>query len=124
MHRYTCGLKPDKQKNTTTMQALEQWDEERYLELNTYFKIKIQGMVDSDPYIRDLQQQEGGLQLSDLIDRMSGQDQELWAEFIRLDRIKLHRDMHNHLAGKGTPYTPRYGFGGTPENEDDPAAPW
>jgi hypothetical protein len=106
------------------MQEMEEWDEERYMELNTYFRVKIQGMVDSDPYIRDLQQQESGLHLSDLIDRMSEHDQDLWAEFIRLDRIKLHRDMQNHLEGKGTPYTPRYGFGGKPENPEDSATPW
>ncbi|WP_299985655.1 hypothetical protein [uncultured Pontibacter sp.] len=104
-------------------QEMESWDEARYIELNTYFRIKIQGMVDSDPYIRELQKAEGGLQLADLIDRMSENDQELWAEFIRLDRIKLHLDMQNHLEGRGTPYTPRYGFGGSSEEEDN-SSPW
>lgn len=94
------------------------------MELNTFFRVKIQGMVDSDPYIRDLQRQEGGLQLSDLIDRMSEQDQERWAEFIRLDRIKLHRDMQNHLEGKGTPYTPQKGFGSNTGESDDGPTPW
>lgn len=103
---------------------MEYWDEDRYMELNTYFRVKIQGMVDSDPYIRDLQKQEEGLQLSDLIDRMSEHDQALWAEFIRLDRIKLHMDMQNHLEGKGTPYDPRSGFGGNTEGPENDTTPW
>ncbi|PKV75745.1 hypothetical protein [Pontibacter ramchanderi] len=98
------------------MQQTEHWDEDRYQELNTYFKVKIQHMLDSDPYIRDLQGQKNGLQLSDLIDRMSEREQELWSEFIRLDRIKLHRDMQNHLEGKGTPYSPQKGFGGSTDD--------
>lgn len=103
---------------------MEHWDEDRYIELNTYFRIKIQGMVDSDPYIRDLQKSEDGLQLTDLIDRMSDSDQGLWEEFIKLDRIKLHLDMQNHLEGKGTPYTPRHGFGSEASEADDKSSPW
>ncbi|MCP2045147.1 hypothetical protein [Pontibacter sp. HSC-36F09] len=105
-------------------QEMEYWDEDRYMELNTYFRIKIQGMVDSDPYIRDLQKSEDGLQLTDLINRMSDSDQKIWEEFIKLDRIKLHLDMQNHLEGKGTPYTPRHGFGGASSEADDSASPW
>ena len=92
------------------MQQMEHWDEDRYVELNTFFKVKIQRMLDSDPYIRDLQRQEGGLQLRDLIDRMSEREQELWVEFIQLDRMKLNRDLQNHLEGKGKPYSPQKGF--------------
>lgn len=103
---------------------MEHWDEDRYMELNTYFRIKIQGMVDSDPYIRDLQKSEDGLQLADLINRMSDSDQELWKEFIKLDRIKLHLDMQNHLEGKGTPYTLRHGFGSASSDADDSPSPW
>ncbi|MDX5417940.1 MAG: hypothetical protein LPK09_01900 [Hymenobacteraceae bacterium] len=103
---------------------LEQWDEERYMELNTYFRVKIQSMVDSDPYIKELLKQESGLQLQDLIDRMSERDQELWVEFIRLDRIKLHIDMQNHLEGRGTPYNPQKGFGNRSTDADEPESPW
>lgn len=99
---------------------LSDWNDERYIELNTYFRVKIQGMVDSDPYIQELIGQDAGLQLQDLIDRMSVQDQALWVEFLKLDRIKLHIDMQNHLEGKGTPYSPQRGFGNSLEDN----APW
>lgn len=102
----------------------ENWDEDRYLELNTYFRYKIQGMVDSDPHIKDLMQQEEGLQLQDLIERMSERDQDLWEEFLQLDRIKLHQDLKNHLEGKGTPYDPRYGFSGPETDDEDKPATW
>lgn len=103
---------------------LEQWDEDRYMELNTYFRVKIQGMVDSDPYIKELIKQETGLQLQDLIDRMSERDQTLWTEFIRLDRIKLHIDMQNHLEGRGTPYSPQKGFGNRGNDSGEAESPW
>ncbi|MBD1395948.1 hypothetical protein H9Q13_02120 [Pontibacter sp. JH31] len=103
---------------------LEQWDEDRYKELNTYFKVKIQGMINADPYIQELIKQENGLQLQDLIDRMSERDQLLWTEFIRLDRIKLHIDMQNHLEGRGTPYSPQRGFGGVSNDSGNEDLPW
>lgn len=103
---------------------LTKWDHARYLELNTYFRVKIQGMVDSDPYIKELIQEKPGLQLQDLIGRMSERDQELWGEFMELDRIKLHIDMQNHLEGKGTPYSPQKGFGSNLPDTDDDTAPW
>jgi hypothetical protein len=103
---------------------LSDWDDERYIELNSYFRVKIQGMVDSDPYIQELMKQDTGLQLQDLIDRMSEKDQELWAEFIALDRIKLHIDMQNHLEGKGTPYSPQRGFGNNLTDAEQDSTPW
>lgn len=103
---------------------LRNWDEERYLELNSYFRVKIQSMMDGDPYIKELVRQEKGLQLQDLVDRMSDQDQQLWDEFIYLDRIKLHQDMRNHLEGRGTPYKPGRGFGSGTAGEADDSQPW
>ncbi|WP_439882295.1 hypothetical protein ACSX1A_03840 [Pontibacter sp. MBLB2868] len=100
------------------------WDEERYLYLNTYFRVKIQGLMDGDPYLKELVRQERGLELQDLIDRMADRDKVLWDEFILLDRIKLHRDMHNHLEGRGTPYKPGYGFGSSTSGEEDEQQPW
>ncbi|WP_242928294.1 hypothetical protein [Pontibacter vulgaris] len=104
---------------------LSDWDEDRYLELNTYFRIMIQRLVDSDPYIKELQQQDSGLQLQDLIGRMSDRDQLLWEEFIKLDKIKLHQDMIDHLEGRNTPYHPQSGFSRKdPSSDDDDQHPW
>ncbi|MBC5773236.1 hypothetical protein H8S95_04100 [Pontibacter sp. KCTC 32443] len=102
---------------------LNDWDEARYLELNAYFRVRIQVLVDSDPYIREMMEQEKSMQLKDLIDRLSDEDQQLWHEFLRLDSIKLHRDMKNHLEGKGTPYNPRDGFSGSVSDDDDEDMP-
>ncbi len=98
------------------------WDEARYLELNSYFRVRIQILLDSDPNIKDLVQQGKSLDISDLIDCFSDDDLEMWREFIHLDRIKLHRDLRNHLEGRGTPYNPRDGFAG-PHNEDEDRPP-
>ncbi|MCC9167019.1 hypothetical protein [Pontibacter harenae] len=89
------------------------WDEERYKELNAYFRVNINKLLESDPYLKDILAEKGSLQLEDLVDRMSIKDQQLWQEFLELDRIKLHKDMQDHLEGKGTPYSPRNGFGKT-----------
>ncbi len=104
---------------------LAEWDEDRYLELNTYFRIMIQRIVDSDPHIKQLQQQDQGLELQDLIDRMSERDQLLWEEFLKLDKIKLHQDMIDHLEGRNTSYKPQSGF--TKNNlspDDESHQPW
>jgi hypothetical protein len=106
------------------MRDQDSWDEERYLELNTYFRYKIQGIVDTDPHIKDLMKQEEGLQLQDLIERMSQRDQELWKEFIQLDRIKLNQNMKNHLEGKGNPYNPRHGFSDSEDDEENKPTMW
>ncbi|MFD2245128.1 hypothetical protein [Pontibacter ruber] len=103
---------------------LSKWDEERYKELNTYFRVRIQGMVDSDPYIKELIETDKNLQLSDLIDRMSVKDQGLWKEFIELDQIKLHMDMRDHLEGRGTPYNPQTGFGNKLSDSEDDTPLW
>ncbi|MBB6610078.1 hypothetical protein H7F15_03425 [Pontibacter sp. Tf4] len=102
---------------------LNEWNEERYRELNSYFRVRIQVLVDSDPYIRDMVQQGKSLQLNDLISQLSEDDQELWHEFIRLDAIKLHHDMQNHLEGRGTPYNPRDGFSSTTDDDDEDVPP-
>ncbi|HEY4650259.1 MAG TPA: hypothetical protein VIG72_02545 [Pontibacter sp.] len=103
---------------------LNEWDKERYLELNAYFRVRIQVLVDSDPYIKELIRKGEGMQLSDLINQLSDDDKALWDEFLHLDSIKLHRDMQNHLEGKGTPYNPRDGFSNEgPDDEDDDMPP-
>lgn len=100
------------------------WDEERYVELNTYFRVRIQGLVDSDPYIKELIETDKNLQLHDLIERMSLKDQGLWKEFIELDQIKLHKDMRDHLEGRGTPYSPQTGFGNKLSDSEDNTPLW
>lgn len=100
------------------------WDEERYLELNAYFRVKIRVMLESDPFFKDLLAQGKGLQLQELTDRMPVRDQQLWQEFLELDLIKLHKDMQDHLEGRGTPYNSRTGFGSGslsgPGSEENP----
>ena len=103
---------------------LENWDEERYLELNSYFRVRIQILLDADSHIKQLMEQPQGLQLNDLINQLSDEDQELWREFLQLDSIKLHIEMRNHLEGKGTPYNLRDGFAGSGDDDDDRPPVW
>lgn len=98
---------------------LNDWDEARYLELNSYFRVRIQVLIDSDPYIKELIASGKEMQLSDLIDQLSEEDQAQWQEFMKLDTIKLYHDMRNHLEGKGKPYNPRDGFAGSQEDDDE-----
>lgn len=89
---------------------LENWDEERYKELNTYFRIKIDLMLRTDQYLIDQVQQGQNLQLNDLVAQFSEEDQSRWDEFIKLNKIKLEVDMWNHLHGKGPGFQPVFGF--------------
>ncbi|MDX5345976.1 MAG: hypothetical protein LPK19_01905 [Hymenobacteraceae bacterium] len=97
----------------------DRWDEDRYRELNQYFRVKIKVMLESDPYLQELLAKDNSMQLTDLIDRMPHEDQLLWKEFLELDRIKLHHDMQNHLEGRGTPYNSRTGFTNRSDDNDD-----
>jgi hypothetical protein len=103
---------------------LEDWDEARYLELNSYFRVRIQILLDADPHIKQLMEEQRSLQLSDLINQLSEEDQQLWHEFLQLDSIKLHIDMRNHLEGKGTPYNPRDGFASSDDEDEDRPPVW
>lgn len=88
----------------------ENWDETRYSELNAYFRIKIKTLLESDPFLREMVEQQNSIGLPDLVGRMTLSDQQRWAEFLVLDRIKLQIDIQNHLEGKGIPYNPQHGF--------------
>jgi hypothetical protein len=103
---------------------LENWDEGRYKELNSYFRMRIQDMVDSDPRIKELMLQQNGLQLRDLVNNLAEHEQEMWQEFMKLDQLKLQIDMHNHLHGKGTPYNPLTGFASEEEDDEDSTPLW
>jgi hypothetical protein len=101
---------------------MKDWNEDRYLELNAYFKIKIQRLIEEDPYLKNLIESQKGLQLADIVERMSEGDQNRWVAFIRLDKIKMQIDLQNHLEGKGKPYDPSKGFyyGSTKPDESNP----
>jgi hypothetical protein len=89
---------------------IEQWNEERYRELNTYFKIRVEQLLQQNENLRAQVANRNDLQLSDFVAHMTEHDQERWDEFIQLDKLKFEIDMWNHLNGKGTPYQPGIGF--------------
>ncbi|MDX5421218.1 MAG: hypothetical protein LPK14_03115 [Hymenobacteraceae bacterium] len=95
---------------------LENWDEQRYKELNTYFRIKIEHMLSQNAALKERLEETNKLQLSDLVAQFSADDKERWAEFLELDQLKMQVDMWNHLHGHGTRYEPGLGFTNT---EDD-----
>ncbi|MBK0402737.1 hypothetical protein I5M27_07050 [Adhaeribacter sp. BT258] len=101
-----------------------EWNAERYLELNDYFRIRIKLLLESDPYLQELISAREGLQLSHITDRMTQQDQEMWLEFMRLDEAKFYRDIQNHLEGRGTPYNSRTGFGKSTSAENEDQTTW
>ncbi|WP_299762551.1 hypothetical protein [uncultured Pontibacter sp.] len=94
---------------------LENWDETRYKELNTYFRIKIEHMLRTNPHLV-AQQQESSIHLQELIAEFGEDDKERWAEFIRLDKLKMEADMWDHLHGRGSRFRPGLGF--TSANDD------
>ncbi|WP_242919481.1 hypothetical protein [Pontibacter liquoris] len=94
----------------------ENWNEARYKELNTYFRIKIEHMLRTDTHMQEQLEQNPKLELADLVAHFSEEDQERWKEFIALDQQKMKVDMWNHLNGTGTRYEPGIGFTST---EDD-----
>lgn len=89
---------------------LENWDEERYKELNTYFRIKIDQLLRQDGQLKQQLEQGSNLQVKDIVAQMNDDDQERWEEFLKLDKLKLEVDMWNHLHGIGTPFQPGFGF--------------
>lgn len=101
-----------------------EWNAERYLELNDYFRIRIKLMLESDPYLQELVSARVSLQLSQITDRMTERDQEMWSEFMRLDEAKFYLDLQNHLEGRGTPFNSRTGFGKSPSAENDGQQTW
>lgn len=81
------------------------WDEQAYKELNTYFKIKIELMLQKNPELT-----ANSLELEELVAQFNEEDQERWAEFLKLDKQKMEIDMWNHLNGNGTRFQPGIGF--------------
>lgn len=89
---------------------LENWNEERYKELNTYFRIIIEQMLRTNSSLVERQQQDTKMDLEELVAHFSEDDQERWAEFLELDKLKMQVDMWNHLNGNGTRFQPGVGF--------------
>ncbi|WP_266205141.1 hypothetical protein [Pontibacter kalidii] len=94
---------------------LENWDEARYKELNTYFRIKIELMLRTNPHLVAQQQESSNMHLQELLNEFDADDRERWEEFIQLDKLKLEADMWDHLHGRGTRFRPGLGF----TNPDD-----
>ncbi|GAB3195251.1 hypothetical protein ABID22_003617 [Pontibacter aydingkolensis] len=92
------------------MMNLDNWDEERYKELNTYFRIRIEQMLRTDTLLQEQMQQSDKLHLHDLVAYFSDDDKERWEEFMALDQLKMQKDMWDHLHGKGTRFKPGQGF--------------
>lgn len=104
---------------------LQDWDEEKYRLLNAHFRQQINELLRTDLFLSEAAAAGKSIQLHDLIGRMKANDQLLWLEFMKLDRIKLHLDMNDHLEGRGTPYSPQSGFSNNatgPQNDLD--EPW
>lgn len=93
-----------------TEMNLENWDEERYKELNTYFRIIIEQMLRTDPELQEELKQKENLHLSELVAHFSEDDKERWEEFMELDKLKMQKDMWDHLHGRGTRFRPGEGF--------------
>ncbi len=89
---------------------LDNWDEERYKELNTYFRIIIEQMLRTNTDLKEKMQQGSNLQLNDLVAQFHEDDKERWIEFLDLDKIKMQIDIWDHLHGRGTRFKPGEGF--------------
>ncbi|MFD2999342.1 hypothetical protein ACFS7Z_03130 [Pontibacter toksunensis] len=105
-------------------QNSNEWDDEKYNLLNAHFRQKINELLTTDTFLQEAVSQGKSIQLGELIDRMTARDKQLWKEFMRMDRMKLDRDMQNHLEGKGTPYSPQNGFENSTGSIGDGDQPW
>lgn len=57
---------------------LDEWDEERYKELNTYFRIRIEQMLRQDDQLKNQLEQGTKLEVRDIVAHMNDDDQERW----------------------------------------------
>ena len=101
-----------------------EWDEEKHLLLNAHFRQRINELLQTEPFLKKAVSSGKSIELPDLVNRMTEKDQRLWQEFMRLDRVKLHLDMNDHLEGRGTPYSARTGFGNPSDTQNGTGAPW
>ena len=101
-----------------------EWNAERYRELNAYFRVRIKVLLESDPYLKEMISKAQTLELHHITGRMSKADQEIWQEFLELDRAKFYLDMQDHLEGRGTPFNIRTGFGKTNRTDTPDEPTW
>ncbi|ALJ00522.1 hypothetical protein [Rufibacter tibetensis] len=87
-----------------------EWDADRYKELNGHFREKINQLLTTDPHLQKLVEEGKSIQLEELVESMTLNDQVLWKEFLQLDQQKMHQDLQNHLEGKGDPLHDQSGF--------------
>ncbi|GAB2537510.1 hypothetical protein [Rufibacter soli] len=99
------------------------WNPERYRELNAYFRVKIPQLLEADPHLQKQVAQGKSLELTEIVECMTLNDQVAWQEFLELDQIKMHQDLQNHLEGKGTPLDSKTGFYRTPKEDSEEEPP-
>jgi hypothetical protein len=102
----------------------QNWDEARYRELNGYFRERIQQLLSGDPHLQNQVAAGNSLQLNEIVESMTLNDQVLWQEFLQLDQLKMHQDLQNHLEGKGAPLHDQSGFYRSPSSGDDEKPLW
>ncbi|WP_066829509.1 hypothetical protein [Rufibacter ruber] len=100
------------------------WNEDRYSELNAYFRERIRKQLDEHPDLQQPETDRRNLQLAEIIDSLPLHDQLLWQEFLELDQLKMHLDMQNYLEGKGSPTDFQNRFIQRYRNPDDTASHW
>ncbi|WP_181306352.1 hypothetical protein [Rufibacter sp. XAAS-G3-1] len=99
------------------------YDAARHRELNGYFRDRIQHQLTTDPHLQNQVAQGNSLQLKEIVESLTLNDQVLWKEFLHLDQLKMHQDLQNHLEGKGTPLHDGSGFYRQPDQENGEEKP-
>jgi hypothetical protein len=99
------------------------WNQERYRELNAYFRVIIPQLLEADPHLQQQVAQGKSLELTEIVECMTLNDQVAWQEFLELDQIKMHQDLQNHLEGKGTPLDSKTGFYRTRQEDSEEEPP-
>lgn len=97
---------------------MPEFDTTKYQELNLYFKQKIRELLESDPQLTNRTAAGESLDLNEIVECMTLNDQLRWKEFLALDQQKMNIDLQNHLEGKGDPLHGREDFYKKPGQAD------
>ena len=101
------GLCPLTQENSykvfTHTRTMQDFDAAKHQELNLYFKQKIKELLESHPQLANRTNAGESLELNEIVECMTLNDQLRWKEFLALDQQKMNLDLQNHLEGKGDP---------------------